>query len=54
MGPLYQNKSAGFIASPDDPMQHNIINPEATVFILQGASGNNHYTPNPCILPFFL
>jgi len=47
MGPIYQNKTAHFISVDEDPTHHNIINPNATVYLMNGASGQNYYTPSP-------
>ena len=48
MGPIYQNKTASFISVEGDPTHHTIINPNATVYLMNGASGQSYYTPSPC------
>jgi hypothetical protein len=47
MGPIYQNKTAHFISVSGDPTHRNIINPNATVYLMNGASGQSYYTPSP-------
>ncbi len=48
MGPIYQNKTAHFTSVSGDPTHRNIINPNATVYLMNGASGQSYYTPSPC------
>jgi predicted MPP superfamily phosphohydrolase len=41
MLPIYNNEVMGYQSKADDPHYHHIINPEATVFVIQGKAG--HY-----------
>jgi len=48
MGPIYQNKTMKYTKNSNDNGNHDIIDPVATVYIMNGAGGQNFYTPKPC------
>ena len=50
MGPIYKNKLASYIESPEDSKKSNIKDPKGTVFLIEGAGvDKSNKNPTNCI-----
>ena len=48
MKPIYKNQSAAYDKEADDIDNSNIINPQATIYIVEGVGGTSGHYPKPC------